>query len=227
MAAKKMNKVAEVRKAFVQSRVQATGKTGKEARAQFRQRFDKLATTAQGRATIQKATGLKGVKKELASAYKPKTSTTSTTTTTTTKNLRGVGVAAPTKRTEARTESAMRARGYSNRSARDATPYRPSRVATNRTVDGRDQNRNTTAGVGLIATAGAGAAALAVRGVSARGARLDAIQRQSLMRPAAEYEAMFGSRPSAMRPRGFSGNFGAGARSLFGRAGGGLRLSGR
>lgn len=224
MAAKKMNKVAEVRKAFVQSRVQATGKTTKEARAQFRQRFDKLATTAQGRATIQKATGLKGVKKELASAYKPKTSTTSTTTT---KKLSGVGVAAAPSRTEAQTESAMRARGMANRSARDATPYRPSRVATNRTVDGRDQNRNTAAGVGLVAAAGAGAAALAVRGVSARGARLDAIQRQSLMRPAAEYEAMFGSRPSAMQPRGFSGNFSAGARSLFGRAGGGLRLSGR
>jgi hypothetical protein len=223
MAAKKMNKVTQARKAFVQARVQATGKTTKEARAQFRQRFDKLASSSTGRQTIAKVTGQKGIRKELAASYTPK----STSVTKANKKISGVGVASTPRKSEAQSEAAMRARGVSNRSARDAKAYRPSASKKSGYVDGRDGNRNTKAGVGLIAAAGAGAAALGVRGAAAKGARMDAAQRASLARPAAEYEAMFGKRPSAMTPRSFGGNVRGGFGAMFGRAGGGLRSHGR
>ena len=110
----KKNKVAEARKAFVQARASATGKTTAEDKAKFRQRFEKLATTQQGRKKIADVTGIAGIRKELKTAYaKPSTTTGTTNTTTgttnTTSNLsKFVGTPAP-KVSEAKMESGLRA----------------------------------------------------------------------------------------------------------------------
>lgn len=109
--AKKNDKVAEARKAFVQARVAKTGKMGAEDKAKFRQRFEKLAASPEGRKKIADVTGVAGVRKELKSAFgkPPTTTTTSTTTTTTTSNLSKYVGTPKSKTSEAKMESALRA----------------------------------------------------------------------------------------------------------------------
>jgi hypothetical protein len=80
--AKKKN-VTAARRVFVQSRATATGKTSAEDRAKFRERFEKLASTKEGRAKIQEVTQIQGVRKALASEYGKKSTKTKTTTATT------------------------------------------------------------------------------------------------------------------------------------------------
>ena len=105
----KNDKVAQARKLFVQARAEKTGQTTAEAKAKYRERFEKLAATKEGRAKIQQLTGLQGVRKELKSAYGQKNTTKSTTTTdTTSTKIPGVGVAAPVTKTEAQTEIYLR-----------------------------------------------------------------------------------------------------------------------
>lgn len=111
--AKKNDKVAAARKAFVQARVAKTGRTAAEDRAKFRQRFEKLATSPEGRKAIQQITGITGIRKQLKSAYvKPSTTTTTSTTTTstsTTSNLSNYVNTPAAKTSEARMESGLRA----------------------------------------------------------------------------------------------------------------------
>lgn len=104
----KNDKVAQARKLFVQARAEKTGQTTAEAKAKYRERFEKLAATKEGRAKIQQLTGLQGVRKELKSAYGQKSTTKSTTTDTTSTKIPGVGVAAPVTKTEAQTEIYLR-----------------------------------------------------------------------------------------------------------------------
>ena len=108
--AKKKN-VTVARRAFVQSRASATGKTSAEDRAKFRERFEKLASTKEGRAKIQEVTQIQGVRKALASEYGKKSTKTKTTTVT----IPGFGVAGSRRETEGQMESRLRA---------NPTPYK-------------------------------------------------------------------------------------------------------
>lgn len=78
--------ITAARRAFVKTRVESTGKQSADDRAKFRERFEKLASTKEGRVKIQEVTGIQGVRKALATEYgskTPKKSTKSTTPTVT------------------------------------------------------------------------------------------------------------------------------------------------
>ena len=68
--AKKYDPIKDARRKFVQSRVSSTGKTDSESKAKFRQRFDKLSSTKEGRQRIAQVTNVAGIRKALAQSNK-------------------------------------------------------------------------------------------------------------------------------------------------------------
>ena len=192
----KKNKVAQVRRAYVQSRAEATGKTSAQDRAKFRQRFDKLATTSSGRAKIQEVTGISGVRKDLRSAYSaPKSGTQSLTsdTSTTKSSLPGFGVAGKRTYTEAQTEMKLRA---------NPTPYKAPVQKYSVDVTPTQVSRSSNQGSGLnntqkvlLAGGATGAGALALRRM-----RLDAIDRANQAKSAAAKKAAASAPKASSKP---------------------------
>jgi hypothetical protein len=70
--AKNYDPVKDARRKFVQSRVAATGRSDAESKAKFRQRFEKLSSTKEGRQQIAKITNVAGVRKAIVQANKNK-----------------------------------------------------------------------------------------------------------------------------------------------------------
>lgn len=71
-----MTTAKDVKRAFVQARMKATGRSDAASRAKFRARFDSLASTKEGRQKIATVTGMGGIKKLI----KPSTSTAAKST---------------------------------------------------------------------------------------------------------------------------------------------------
>jgi len=217
----KKNKVTQVRRGYVQSRAEKTGKTSAEDKAKFRQRFEKLATTSSGRAKIQKVTGLSGVRKDLRAAYSaPKSKTVTSNTNNTGSSLPGFGVAANRTYTEAQTEIALRS---------NSTPYKA--PVQKHSVDvtikplsaSQSSGTSTTKKVVIGAGIAGGAYALSNRAVKLQQiANLNA-KTSALGMNAAEVQAQLqglGYRPTGIggAAKGlFRGRFGGGASRLLGR----------
>lgn len=70
--AKNYDPIKDARRKFVQSRVAATGRSDAESKAKFRQRFDKLSSTKEGRQQIAKVTNVAGIRKAIVQANKGK-----------------------------------------------------------------------------------------------------------------------------------------------------------
>lgn len=70
--AKNYDPVKDARRKFVQSRVAATGRSDADSKAKFRQRFEKLSSTKEGRQKIAKITNVAGVRKAIVQANKNK-----------------------------------------------------------------------------------------------------------------------------------------------------------
>lgn len=70
--AKDYDPIKDARRKFVQSRVAATGRSDAESKAKFRQRFDKLSSTKEGRQQIAKVTNVAGIRKAIVQANKGK-----------------------------------------------------------------------------------------------------------------------------------------------------------
>lgn len=230
----KKNKVTQVRRAYVQSRAEATGKTSAQDRAKFRQRFDKLATTSSGRAKIQEVTGISGVRKDLRSAYSaPKSGTQSLTsdTSTTKSSLPGFGVAGKRTYTEAQTEMKLRANPKSYNVVRQ-TNKTGSKNKTSSPISGTNKGLS-----GIQNALIGGGAAAALYGASNRAFRLNQIASQNrswsrlgLDSPAtqAQLEGMGGkvpARPNLGTTKSLVGYARGEMSGMLGkwRAGGGLR----
>lgn len=192
----KKNKVTQARRAYVQSRAESTGKTSASDRAQFRQRFEKLASTKAGRAKIQEVTGISGIRKDLRSAYSaPKSNTQKLTDDSSSpkSSLPGFGVAAKRTYTEAQTEMKLRA---------NPTPYKASvqkySVDVTPTQVSRPSNQssglNNTQKV-LLAGGATGVGALALRRM-----RLDAIDRANQAKSAAAKKASASAPKASSKP---------------------------
>lgn len=226
----KKNKVTQVRRAYVQSRAEKTGKTSAEDKAKFRQRFEKLATTSSGRAKIQKVTGISGVRKDLRAAYSaPKSKTATSNTNNTGSSLPGFGVAANRTYTEAQIETALRSNpmSYSAPVQKHSVDVTPTRVSASSNQASGLSNAQKV----LLAGGATGAGALALRRM-----RLDAIDRANQAKAAAAKKAAASaprasSKPKVRtttgpRPGSLSARAGAGVRGgqygQGGRGGGGL-----
>lgn len=68
--ANKYDPIKDARRKFVQSRVSATGRSDAESKAKFRQRFDKLSSSKEGRQKIAQITNVAGIRKALAQSNK-------------------------------------------------------------------------------------------------------------------------------------------------------------
>ena len=213
----KKNKVTQVRRAYVQSRAEKTGKTSAEDKARFRQRFEKLATTSSGRAKIQKVTGLSGVRKDLRAAYSaPKSKTATSNTNNTGSSLPGFGVAANRTYTEAQTETALRSNpmSYSAPVQKHSVDVTPTRVSASSNQASGLSNAQKV----LLAGGATGAGALALRRM-----RLDAIDRANQAKAAAAAKKAAASAPKASSKPKVRTTTGPRSTSLSARAGAGVR----
>jgi hypothetical protein len=211
----KKNKVTQVRRAYVQSRAEKTGKTSAEDKAKFRQRFEKLATTSSGRAKIQKVTGISGVRKDLRAAYSaPKSKTVTSNTNNTGSSLPGFGVAANRTYTEAQTEIALRSNPMSY-----SAPVQKHSVDVVRTPLSASQSSGLSNAQKVLLAGGAtGAGALALRRM-----RLDAIDRANQAKAAAAAKKAAASAPKASSKPKVRTTTGPRSTSLSARAGAGVR----
>ena len=216
----KKNKVTQVRRAYVQSRAEKTGKTSAEDKAKFRQRFEKLATTSSGRAKIQKVTGISGVRKDLRAAYSaPKSKTPTNNTNNTGSSLPGFGVAPKRTYTEAQTETALRSNpmSYSAPVQKHSVDVTPTRVSASSNQASGLSNAQKV----LLAGGATGAGALALRRM-----RLDAIDRANQAKAAAAAKAS--SKPKVRTTTGprstsLSARVRSTSTSVSARAGAGVR----
>lgn len=219
----KNNKVAAARKAFVQARAEKTGRTTSEDKAKFRERFEKLAATKEGRAKIQEVTGLSGIRKELKSAYSAPTTTTTKTTTTTT-----------TRKTEAQSETAMRSNPLpygvvrpktetSTKSATTTAASTSSRAASTDSMKGLNAIQKTLIGGGAAAAVGAATYGLSNRAYKLAQIKNISTQASALGMNPAEVNAQLrglGYKPKSIgkaasaRGRGFIGSLRGGGLDL-------------
>ena len=212
----KKNKVTQVRRAYVQSRAEKTGKTSAEDKAKFRQRFEKLATTSSGRAKIQKVTGISGVRKDLRAAYSaPKSKTPTNNTNNTGSSLPGFGVAPKRTYTEAQTETALRSNpmSYSAPVQKHSVDVTPTRVSASSNQASGLSNAQKV----LLAGGATGAGALALRRM-----RLDAIDRANQAAAAAAKKAAASAPKASSKPK-VRTTTGPRSTSLSARAGAGVR----
>jgi hypothetical protein len=210
----KKNKVTQVRRAYIQSLAEKTGKTSTEDKAKFRQRFEKLATTPSGRAKIQQVTGLSGVRKNLRAAYSaPKSKTSTNNTKNTGSSLPGFGVAAKRTYTEAQTETAFR----SNPMPYKAPVQKYSVDVVRTPVSASQSSGLSNAQKVLLVGGGAGVGALALRRM-----RLDAIDRANQAKAAAAKKAAASAPKASSKPK-VRTTTGPRSTSLSARAGAGVR----
>ena len=212
----KKNKVTQVRRAYVQSLAEKTGKTSTEDKAKFRQRFEKLATTSSGRAKIQQVTGLSGVRKDLRAAYSaPKSKTPTGNTNNTGSSLPGFGVAAKRTYTEAQTETALRSNPMPYKAP--VQKYSVDVVRTPVSASSNQSSGLSNAQKVLLVGGGAGFGALALRRM-----RLDEIDRANQAKAAAAKKAAASAPKASSKPK-VRTTTGPRSTSLSARAGAGVR----